>query len=373
MISVGIIGCGDVAEYGHLPTLIQHDRFQPSAVCDIDSARAKLLAAQAGGIPWYNDWRELITCMKLDAVVLALPPEVSPEVVEACLEMELAVLDEKPLAAGLAAGRRLANIVSNRECVYQTGFVLRYGDWVRDIRRLSSDWGSPLRISVDIFDERLDVKNSVHLSRIQSFLRNSSALTHEGSHVIDYVGLWQNANWSSVTASAHKTLDIFDGPNIWRAHVDFEDSSTLDLQVGWLLTELPPSTVAVRGPHGRLHFNFASGRGELEVASGRESLDWTPITAEWRRQYDTFADAIDRGYSVAATVHDALRALEVTAACELSALEDRNVTRDELQSIATVGRVDSRHEWPAPPKILSTILPHEVAPARRPAVKGMSK
>jgi myo-inositol 2-dehydrogenase / D-chiro-inositol 1-dehydrogenase len=373
MISVGIIGCGDVAEYGHLPALIKHDRFEPTAVCDIDPARAKLLATRAGGIPTYGDWRKLIANERLNAVVLALPPEVSPDVVEACLSRGLAVLDEKPLAASVAAGRRLARLIGDRDCVYQVGFVLRYGDWVSDIQRLSATFGSPQRICVDIFDERLDVKNGVHLSRIQNFLRNSSALTHEGSHVIDYVGLWRNANWSSVTASAHKTLDVFEGPNVWSARVEFDDSTTLDLQVGWLLDELPPSTVSVHGPQGRLQFNFATGRGELDLSSSRELLEWTPIAAEWRRQYDAFAEAIDHGRARCATVHDALRALEVTAACELSAREGRGISRDEFQALATTERIDGRHSWPKPPQVVPPLLAKETANSRRPAVEEANK
>jgi predicted dehydrogenase len=344
-----MIGCGDVAEYGHLPAILAHDRFQPVAVCDISSARAKLLALRAGGIPAYQDWRELLDNAQLDAVVLALPPEVSPAIVEECLDRGLAVLDEKPLAASVAAGRRLAAMIGNRDCVYQVGFVLRYGDWVGDIQAASVSLGAPLRIHVDIFDERLDAKNAVHLARIQGFLRNSSALTHEGSHVIDYVGLWRNANWSRVAATARKTLDIFDGPNVWNARIDFEDATTLELQVGWLLAELPPSTVNVKGPLGRLHFNLATGRGELEAVGTRQPLNWKPIAAEWRRQYDAFAEAIDAGRATRATVHEALRALEVTAACELSAREGREITRAEFQDGSVIERMDGRHTWPAPP------------------------
>jgi myo-inositol 2-dehydrogenase / D-chiro-inositol 1-dehydrogenase len=373
VISVGMIGCGDVAEYGHLPTMLAHDRFRPVAVCDISPPRASLLAARAGGLPAYHDWRELLAKEKLDAVVLALPPEVSPEIVEECLARGLAVLDEKPLAASVAAGRRLTRLIGDRDCVYQVGFVLRYGDWIREIRQATANLGSPLRISVDIFDERLDVKNSVHLSRIQSFLRNSSALTHEGSHVIDYVGLWRNANWSRVTATARKTLEIFDGPNVWSARVDFEDATTLDLQVGWLLAELPPSTVAVQGPHGRLHFNLATGRGEMEAGGERRALDWKPISAEWRRQYDTFAEAIDAGRANCATVHDALRALEVTSACELSARLGREITRAEFEGDGIIERLDERHPWPTPPVSATPARVDEPLANRRPTLKEANK
>jgi myo-inositol 2-dehydrogenase / D-chiro-inositol 1-dehydrogenase len=369
VISTGMIGCGDVAEYGHLPAMLAHDRFRPVAVCDISPARAQLLANRAGGVHTYKDWRELLDNEKLDAVVLALPPEVSPAIVEECLDRGLAVLDEKPLAASVAAGRRLATIIGDRDCVYQVGFVLRYGDWVQDIQAASAGIGSPLQINVDIFDERFDAKNFVHLARIQGFLRNSSALTHEGSHVIDYVGLWRNANWSRVAATSRRTLDIFDGPNVWNARIDFEDATSLELQVGWLLDELPPSTVDVRGPLGRLHFNLATGRGELDALGSLRPLNWKPITAEWQRQYDAFAEAIDAGRATRATVHDALRALEITAACELAARKGCEITRAEFVNSSIIERQDERHAWPTPPLTAIPTRIDEPSANRRPLMK----
>jgi predicted dehydrogenase len=343
MISIGLIGCGDVAEYGHAPTIQRHDRFRLAAVCDLNRERAELLAARAGGVPIYTDWRELVAREQLDAAVLALPPEVSPEVVAECLRHQLAVLDEKPLAASLADGRRLAKMVAESDCVYQVGFVLRYGDWVREIRRLTATFGSPLKIRVEVYDERLDPNNTVHFSRIQQFLKNSSALTHEGSHVIDYVNLWNPAEWTSVSAFAQQTQATFAGPNVWNAQVELADLSTLYVKVAWLLPELPHSTIAIEGPAGRLHFDCVTGQAEYEVEAEQRIISLPPVAAEWNRQYDAFANAIERGVADFATASDALRALEVTAACELSANTAKVVTRGEFQRQAVEEPVDPIH------------------------------
>ena len=58
MISVGLIGCGEVAESGHLPTILKSDRFRLAAVCDVDPTRTELFSQRAGGVPQYCDWRE---------------------------------------------------------------------------------------------------------------------------------------------------------------------------------------------------------------------------------------------------------------------------------------------------------------------------
>lgn len=357
MISVGLIGCGEVAESGHLPTILQSNRFRLAAVCDVDLARTELFSNRAGGVPQYSDWRELLAReQNLDAVVLALPPEISPDVVVEALRLNLAVLDEKPIAASVAEGRRLLQAVEEHRGVYQIGFVLRYGDWVEHIRQLAPSLGSPLQINVEVYDERYNPDDALHLARIQSFIRNSSAMTHEGSHVIDYVSLWNHCPWQSVSAVAQQTSPLFSGPNVWNSRIEFDDQSTLNVKIGWLLPELPPSTVTVNGPDGRLDFNCVTGRGHLELNGVEQPFALSPLAPHWERQYQTFADAIGRGHAELATVTDGVRALEVTAACELSAKSGLAVTPAALAAafgMAPAGKHPSRStspttgpEWP---------------------------
>lgn len=81
MHSIALIGCGDVAEQGHLPAILQDQRFKLTAACDLNRSRAELLSSRGGGLRAYTDWRDLLASEpQLDAVVLALPPEVSPDI-----------------------------------------------------------------------------------------------------------------------------------------------------------------------------------------------------------------------------------------------------------------------------------------------------
>ncbi|RIK87903.1 MAG: gfo/Idh/MocA family oxidoreductase [Planctomycetota bacterium] len=331
MISLALIGCGDVAETGHVPTILGHDAFRLAAVCDVDRRRAELFSALAGGAPAYADWRELLASERqLDGLVLALPPEASPEIVVEALRRKLAVLDEKPLAASLSEGLHLQRAVEEYDGVYQIGFVLRYGDWVDRIRREVAALGQPLQISVAVYDERLNSHDPAHSARIQSFIKNSSAMAHEGSHVIDYVGLWNDSPWTAASAVTQQTSPAFPGPNIWNARIDFENRSTLSVKIGWLLPELPHSTVTIVGPDGRLDFDCVTGIGHVETGAVERSFSAPPLAPQWQRQYQEFAAAVRRGRARTATVYDGLRALETTAACELSAKTGATVTPDDL-------------------------------------------
>ena len=330
MISLGLIGCGEVAESGHVPTILSDDRFRLAAACDVDLARARTLAARAGGIAAYADWRKMLDAQSLDGVVLALPPEVSPDIAIESLRRGIAVLDEKPLATTLPDGMRLRQAVEDYGGVYQIGFVLRYGAWVEKIRQLAPKLGTPMQINIEVYDERLDGADPNHFSRIQGFIQNSSAMTHEGSHVIDYVGLWHPSPWALASAVTQQTNPTFTGPNVWNAQIDFEDRSTLKVKIAWLLPDLPESTVTLIGPEGRLDFNCVTGRGIAETAGGEETFALPPLAPDWEQQYQAFADAIKRRCATQATVYDGLRALEMTSACELSARSATTVAPRDL-------------------------------------------
>ena len=328
MIRVGLIGCGAVAESGHMPALLRRRDLRPAAVCDVRPGHAARLASAAGGVPAFADWRDMLDAGGLDAVALALPPEVSPDVAVECLRRGLPVLDEKPLASTLADGRRVAETVANTGGVYQVGFVLRHGDWVREVAARARAIGAPSRTRVAVFDERLDRSDVEHFGRIQGFLASSSAMTHEGSHVIDYASTWNPSPWARVRAEARRTEPDLLGPNRWKAAFDLADGSTLEVEIGWLLDRLPPCSVSIEGPRGRLDLDPVSGRGRWEIAGEGGTLALPPMAPEWDRQYDAFAAAIARGSAEVSTIEDGLRALEATLAAEAAARSGSPVDRE---------------------------------------------
>ncbi|MCX5660218.1 MAG: Gfo/Idh/MocA family oxidoreductase [Planctomycetota bacterium] len=329
VIRVALVGCGDIAQTGHVPALLAHPRFHLVELCDVRPARTELLSKLAGGVPTSNDFRTLLTRDDVDAVILALHPEISVDVAIAFLQAGKAVLDEKPLATNLDDGRRLVRAVAAARApapgVYQIGFVFSYCDLVRDVARWAARIGSPSLCHVGVFDERLDRANTEHFGRIQQILRHSSAVTHEGSHVVDFYRFWNSAPYVRAQASAMRTEPDFAGPNLWSTRFSTADGSTLALDIGWFLPDYPSSFMTLQGPGGFLRLDLATGAGELRIEGRVEPVQTGKLAQPWARQLDAFARSIDTGLSADCPVSRGWDALVATQACQQAARTNESV------------------------------------------------
>jgi len=322
---VALVGCGDIAQTGHVPSLMKHPRFKLAALCDTRAERTELLSKMAGGVEAVSDYRALLTRSDIDAVILALHPEISVDVAIAFLRAGKPVLDEKPLAASIEDGARLVREVEAGKVVYQIGFVFGDCDMVRAIAPYAKRIGTPAIYRVGIYDERYDPANTEHVGRIGQAVAKSSAVTHEGSHVVDFVRRWNPSPYVKAQASSVQTVPGLKGPNIWATQLSMADGSLLALDIVWLTPELMPSTLSIHGPGGAMRVELATGKGEFRAQGRVESLQLPLLVQAWARQLDGFAESIDTGRSVMAPISRGWEALVATQACERSNREKKTV------------------------------------------------
>jgi len=106
MLGVGIVG----ANYGRnvlLPAFRKDGRCEVVGLAASTPERARELA-QASGIPrGFASWEELVDDNAVDAVALAVPPDVQPAIAQRALARGKAAFVEKPIAADLADARAM--------------------------------------------------------------------------------------------------------------------------------------------------------------------------------------------------------------------------------------------------------------------------
>ncbi len=95
-INIGLIGCGHIARWVHLPTLRRLPNVRVVAVADADPQRLP------AGVPGFTDYRQLLDQPNLHAVVIAAPNAVHAELARAAFQCGKHVYLEKPLAPSRA-------------------------------------------------------------------------------------------------------------------------------------------------------------------------------------------------------------------------------------------------------------------------------
>lgn len=96
-LKIGVIGCGSIAKYRHLPEYAANAKVEIVAVCDIIPERAETMAAQYRAKA-FTDYQEVLKLKEVDAVSVCLPNYLHAPVSIAALNSGKHVLCEKPMA-----------------------------------------------------------------------------------------------------------------------------------------------------------------------------------------------------------------------------------------------------------------------------------
>lgn len=96
-LKVGVLGCGSIAKYRHLPEFAENKHVKIVALCDVNEERVKKKAEQYGATA-YTDYEEMLEKEALDLVSICLPNHLHASATIAALNKGCHVLCEKPMA-----------------------------------------------------------------------------------------------------------------------------------------------------------------------------------------------------------------------------------------------------------------------------------
>ena len=107
-LKVGVIGCGAIAQYLHVPDMYVCGQAEIVAFCDLIPAKARALADQYGtNAKIYRDYRDLLRDKTVEAVVIALPNVLHGPVAIAAAKAGKHAVVEKPMATSMAEARKM--------------------------------------------------------------------------------------------------------------------------------------------------------------------------------------------------------------------------------------------------------------------------
>jgi predicted dehydrogenase len=133
-LKIGLIGCGEVTRAKHLPALRRIPTAQVTALCDLDPARARAVAAQFHVPRAVSDPAHLLAFDDLDVVGVLTPPESHVDLAIAALAARRPVYVEKPLALDVPSCQHLLHYAHAARLPAVTGFHMRFHRLVRHAR-----------------------------------------------------------------------------------------------------------------------------------------------------------------------------------------------------------------------------------------------
>ncbi len=124
-IKIGWIGCGRHATWMLMPQLARSG-FEIAAVCDRDEASAQNAARQFGAKAIYSDFDDMIANADIDAVGMAVGPDIHFRATLSAMRRGLPVFMEKPPAATAAQAKELMLASEAAKVPVTVGFMKRY-------------------------------------------------------------------------------------------------------------------------------------------------------------------------------------------------------------------------------------------------------
>lgn len=136
-IRFGVIGVGNMGStHANYLWNGEIDWAELNCVCDIDLQKLTRCAADKPGLACYQDYRQMLSSGKLDAVIIATPHYFHHEMAIAAFKQGLHVISEKPLGVRVQDVEEMNRAAIASGKVFSSMFCVRTDPWFRKIREL---------------------------------------------------------------------------------------------------------------------------------------------------------------------------------------------------------------------------------------------
>jgi UDP-N-acetyl-2-amino-2-deoxyglucuronate dehydrogenase len=104
-ISIALVGCGRISEK-HVQGIKAHQELTLVSVCDIKKERSDKIAQETGAKA-YTNYEQMLDAEKPDAVAIATPNHLHPQMTIQAARRKINVITEKPMALSLSDARAM--------------------------------------------------------------------------------------------------------------------------------------------------------------------------------------------------------------------------------------------------------------------------
>jgi predicted dehydrogenase len=324
-IKIGIVGCGEVTQIMHWPSLSQlAELYEVTALCDISSFVLETLGKRWNVGALETDHRELIGRTDVDAVLVASPHAFHAEVTLAAIEAGKHVLVEKPMCMNVREAKEISAAQQKNQVVVQVGYMRRYApaflyacDAVKKIgpikfARVRDFLGSnsliinqtstvvrdnhlpkSLRKEASQRDEELltEALGGNRAEDIKTAYRVMLGLSsHDLSAMRELIGMPDKVLFAAQRAGGHYLAAAFDyGPFVCQFETGIDNIPRFDAHLEvfgeYKTLRVQYDTPYVRNLPIRMFTTEANGQGGVTTSDAHPAWG-DPFVAEWQAFYD---------------------------------------------------------------------------------------
>ena len=201
--------------------IVDRPEFDLLALCEMDRSRAAKFSARYPGIPTVEDFAQVLSDPRVDAVFVATPPHTHYTLVKRALEAGKHVLVEKPLATEVAHAEELVALADARGLTLMPGHTFLYSPPVNKINDL-------------IKQGEMGEVYFVTSSRMNLGIYQADGVVCDlAPHDLSILLYWLDRRVASVSVAG---CEVFEPgvPETAFLTLRFEDGPSANIQVSWL-------------------------------------------------------------------------------------------------------------------------------------------
>lgn len=347
-LRMGLLGCGPIAQFAHLPALAKARRVELTAICDAADDLLQAIGQRTGVADLYTDYGTMLAHAPIDAVLIAAADAFHVPLAAQALEAGKHVLVEKPLGVSAAECRRLVELVSRTGLKLQVGSMKRHDPGIAAARRfierelggvlsaggwycdtlfrpaLQESLLPPILASQKKVTPRLNPKADV---------RHYSLVTH-GAHLFDTM----QCLCGPVAAVTVRHAERF-GQHCWNGLFEFEGGGIGHFELVVKVNADWSEGYRVYGEHGCVEIEtflpFYDRPSRVRLFSSQNRCSETPLgehSNAYKNQLEAFAAAVLDDLPTSPNAAEGLAAVQTLEAVELAVAEGRRVEISRLDS-----------------------------------------
>ncbi len=324
-LRIGLMGCGVVASYGHLPAIHDTPGLSIAALYDPNPINLHREADRYGVARRYTD-PDLFLDSGLDAVVITSPAPAHLQNVLDCAKRALPVLCEKPLAMTPSQGRKMIAAMKRAKAFLAVGFCYRFSPCALEIHRMIREG-----VIGDVRSMRLVYNWDCHGKyyrpdphnrpdhwvidpRREGRMHEGGPMVDCGTHQIDLARWWTGSEVARFQSHG-VWVDEYEAPDHMYLHMDHESGAHTMVEISYSYGHTTRDSISkfvyeIIGTNGMIRYDRNFSHFEMRNQFGTHALPYYE-EKNFHGMYEAFERALREG-EIGEMLCTAEQAIEVT-------------------------------------------------------------